>query len=112
MSAKIRSPWVDYVVYLAIRIGVCVVEALPFELACRFAEVLAWLAYHLDTRHRLPAHDNLRNAFPGKHSDADIDAIVRNVYRHFCTMLIEMIHMPRRYHLHNYKQHTVLREPH
>ena len=35
--------------------------------------------------------------------------IARGVYEHFCTVLIEIMHMPRRFHLHNYKQSTVLR---
>jgi Kdo2-lipid IVA lauroyltransferase/acyltransferase len=111
MAAKIRSPWNDYLVYLAVRVVVCIIQALPFALACRFAESLAWLAYRIDKRHRLVAGENLHKAFPGQYSEAEIDALVRNVYRHFCTMLIELAFMPRRYHLHNYKQHTVLREP-
>ena len=110
MSAKIRSPWMDYLVYLAVRIAVCVIQALPFALACRFAAGLAWLVYHIDKRHRLVAFENIDKAFRGKYSPAEIDILVRNVYRHFCTMAIEMVFMPRRYHLHNYKRHAYFRD--
>src|SRR5262249_5730587 len=34
----------------------------------------------------------------------------REVYRHFCTVLIEVMHMPRRYHLHNYKRIACLKD--
>ena len=111
MSAKNRSPVADYLVYLVVRIFVCVIEALSFETARRFANVLGWVAYKIDKRHRLVARENLQTAFPGQHTEAELDRIVRGVFQHVCTMLIETIHMPRRYHLHNYKQFTNLREP-
>src|SRR5437879_3688232 len=111
VSAKKRQPALDYLVYLVVRILVCVIQALSYEAGCAFARILAWLIYQVDKRHRLVAIDNLQKAFPGTYSDAEVDTIVRRVYLHFCTLLIELIHMPRRYHLHNYKRFVVLREP-
>jgi KDO2-lipid IV(A) lauroyltransferase len=111
MSAKNRSAVADYLVYIVVRILVCVVQALSFETACRVAGLLAWVAYQVDRRHRLVAMENLQKSFPGQHSEEDRDRIVRGVYRHFCAIVIETVHMPRRYHLHNYKQFTSLREP-
>jgi KDO2-lipid IV(A) lauroyltransferase len=90
---------------------VCVLQALSFETARRFADLLAWIAYRLDKRHRQVAIENLQKAFP-EYTDAQIDVVVRGVYRHFCGMLIEIVHLPRRYHLHNYKKSTVLRGSH
>ena len=111
MAEKKRSPTADYLVYLAVRILVCIIQALPFDAGRQFARFLAWVVYKIDKRHRLVAIDNLRKAFPGRYTDGEIDAIVRNVYRHFCTILIEILHLPRRYHLHNYKEHITLRDP-
>lgn len=108
--AKQRSRWADYAVYLAVRILVCIIQALPFDLACRCAAVLAWAAYRIDRRHRLVAIENLQKAFPGRYSDQEIDQLVRGVYRHFCTLLIEIMQMPRRYHLHNYKRHILIHD--
>ena len=111
MARKERSQTLDYLVFLAGRVLVCIIAALSFEKACGFARVLAWVVHHLDKRHRLVAAENLRKSYGGELTDAQIDAMVRGVYLHFATMLIEIIHMPRRYHLHNYKRFAVLREP-
>jgi hypothetical protein len=43
---------------------------------------LAWLAYRVDRRHREVARDNLRHAFPYQYDDAELDELVRAVYRH------------------------------
>jgi KDO2-lipid IV(A) lauroyltransferase len=111
MPEKKRSRTADYLVYLAVRILVCLIQALPFDVGCQFARLLAWLVYKIDKRHRLVATENLQKSFPGQHTDAEIDRIVRDVYVHFCTILVEIMHLPRRLHLHNYKQSVVLHEP-
>ncbi len=111
MSEKKRKPALDYLVYLAVRILVCVIQALPYDAGRAFARFLAWVVYKVDKRHRLVAIENLQKAFPGKYTDAEIDTIVRGVYRHFCALLIEIMHMPRRFHLHNYKRQVFLRAP-
>jgi KDO2-lipid IV(A) lauroyltransferase len=92
--AKQRSPLADYAVYLAVRLTVCVVQAMGWRVALGLAEGLAWLAHRLDKRHRKVAADNLRTAFPDWPRDK-IDRTVRDVYRHFLTVAIEMIKLPR-----------------
>ena len=42
------------------------------------ARVLAWLAYHVDRRHRLVAADNLRHAFPDL-DEVAVDRLVADV---------------------------------
>ena len=105
MGDKKRSPAADLLVYAMVRVVVCVLQSLSFESALSFAEFLAWLAYRVDKRHRLVAEENLRKAFPGQYSDAQIDAMVRETYRHWCRVLIEILFIPRRLHLTNYKKH-------
>lgn len=102
--AKKHSPLRDYLVYLAVRLVVCVLQALSFAAACQVARFLGWLAYKVNRRHRLVAIENLQKAFPGKYSDAEIDLMVRGVYRHFLTVLMEIVHLPRRLHANNWKQ--------
>jgi KDO2-lipid IV(A) lauroyltransferase len=94
----------DYAVYLAVRLLLCFLQALSYEKACELAAGLAWLAHKLDRRHRLVAHENLRNAFPGRYSYAELDALVRNVYRHFCIVVVEMAHLPRMMRLSNWRE--------
>jgi KDO2-lipid IV(A) lauroyltransferase len=108
MSDKQRSHFVDFLVYLIVRLLVCVLQALSFEAASAFARFLAWLAYHVDKRHRLVALENVEKAFPGRYSDAERDALVRQVYRHFCTLVVEIVHIPRKLHVGNWKDHIVL----
>ncbi len=102
--SKPRSSVVDFSVYLLVRILVCVLQMMSFKMACQFAGFLAWLAYRVDRRHRLVALDNLEHAFPGKYSVGQRAVMVRAVYRHFCTLLMEIIHLPRRLHLGNWKE--------
>src|SRR5437867_13109547 len=89
--SRSRSLVVDYLVYSLVRVLVAVIQLLPYRTGCQFAAGLAWLAYHVDKRHRLVAVENLRHAFPGRYSDAELDALVRAVYRHFCTLIIDII---------------------
>lgn len=96
--AKKRSPVADYAVYLVLRCIVCVVQACSLQVGRQFAAGLAWLVYHLDRRHREVARDNLRQAFPGRYDDAALDKLVRETITHFCTLAIEIIHLPRVFH--------------
>jgi KDO2-lipid IV(A) lauroyltransferase len=102
--AKPRSKAVDFTVYLLVRIVLCIFQALSLETCSRLADRLAWLLYHLDRRHRLVADDNLRHAFKDRYTPQQRDALVRAVYRHFCTMMMEVIHMPRRLRATNWKE--------
>jgi KDO2-lipid IV(A) lauroyltransferase len=110
MAAKKRSAMLDYLVYVLVRIVVCVIQALPFDTARGLARLLAWLVHRVDKRHRLVAADNLRASFGNDYSEAEIDQMVRHVYLHFCTMLIEIMFFPRKLHLHNYKQSIYIRD--
>jgi KDO2-lipid IV(A) lauroyltransferase len=106
--AKPRSKVADYLVYLLVRFFLCVIQALSLRAALRLAEGLAWIAYYVDRRHRLVADDNLRHAFPGVYDDRQRDRLVRAVYRHFCMMLMEIVHLPRKLHATTWRQYMEL----
>ncbi|MFO0934913.1 MAG: lysophospholipid acyltransferase family protein [Gemmataceae bacterium] len=105
MSKKVRSKSVDYLVYLIVRGLVCVLQGLPRRMAFGFAEGLGWLAHRINKRHRLVAAENLRFAYPEK-PPAEIDRLVRDCYRHFCRMLVEMILLPRVLRVENYQNYA------
>lgn len=107
--AKPRSAVSDYAVYLVVRLVVCLLQAMSWRLASGFAVGLAWLAYRVDRRHREAAMDNLRHAFP-ESSDAENDARVRAVYRHFCMLLVEITHLPRYLHPCNWREYVHFRD--
>jgi KDO2-lipid IV(A) lauroyltransferase len=95
MAKKPRSPVADLGVYLAVRLLVCVLQAVPVVAAFGLADLLAGLAYRLDKRHRRVAAENLGHAFP-RWSTAAIDLTVRGCYRHFCRLLVELVLLPRK----------------
>jgi KDO2-lipid IV(A) lauroyltransferase len=105
MSDKKRSKLLDFLVYIVIRCVACALLSLSFEMACSFSRFLAWLAYRVDKRHRLVARENLEKAFPGRYSAAEIDEMVRAVYRHFSRLLMEILFIPRKLHPANWRQH-------
>lgn len=96
---KSRSRVADYLVYLAVRVVVCVLQILSLEQGKRLARGLAWLLHRLDRRHRLVALDNLQHAFGDELSEGARADMVRAVYVHFCTMLVEMVQLPRLMHV-------------
>src|SRR5207248_1894004 len=92
--AKARSQALDLLVYLLVRLLVCVLQGLSYEAARAFAGALAWLAYRVDRRHREVAFDNLRHAFPGRYTPRQLDDLVKKVYLHFCILVVELVHLP------------------
>jgi KDO2-lipid IV(A) lauroyltransferase len=93
-----RRHVLDYLVYLTVRLIVGIAQALSVEQSYAFARFLAVLAYRVDARHRAQALENLRQAFGDRYSEDERDHIVRGVYLHFCTMLMEILHIPRKLH--------------
>src|SRR5205085_2710907 len=91
-----RSLLLHYLTYLAVRLFVCLVQSLSYATGVRIAAMLAVLIYRLDRRHREVARENLRRAFPGRYSEKDLSGLILATYRHFCTMLVEISHLPRK----------------
>ncbi len=98
----------DFLVYVAVRLVVALAQALTIKQAYALAGWFAWLAYTVDRRHRNVGLENLKHAFGDRYTDAERDAIIRAVYRHFCTMLMEILHTPRSLHLTNWRDKVVL----
>ncbi len=105
--AKERSKVADYAVYFVVRVIICLIQMLSYPAASKAAKLLAWLIYRVDKRHRNVADENLRHAFPNLDA-AQRDQRVRAVYLHFCTLLIEIIHIPRKLHPSNWRRYLDL----
>jgi Kdo2-lipid IVA lauroyltransferase/acyltransferase len=106
--SQARSRTADYAVYLLVRIFVCIIQILSHEAARKFARALAGLIYRVDRRHRHVADENLRHAFGEQLDEQQRDAMVRAVYVHFCTMLVEIIQFPRKFHPSNWRRYAEL----
>ena len=105
----VMKPITDWLVYLAVRLVLCLIQSLRLETGYALARLIGLLGYHLNQRHRLVAEDNLRRAFPGRYSQAELDAIVRAVYVHFASIIIEIAHIPRRLRDTTWHQHIQVR---
>ncbi len=105
--ARPRSRVGDYLVYVAVRLAVCVLQAISPAAASRVAGALAWLAYRIDRRHRLVADENLQHAFP-EIAARERDARVRAVYRHFCGMVLDIAQLPRAMTPRTWRRHLTL----
>lgn len=109
MSRKrARNRAADYAIYLALRLLVAGCQALPVRAGYALADGLALILYRLDRRHRAIAHENLKHAFGTAYDDRQRDGMVRGVYRHFCRMIIEMLHIPRALRLETYRRYVTL----
>jgi KDO2-lipid IV(A) lauroyltransferase len=105
--ASSRSQWLDFLIYVIIRLGLSLLQAFPAELACRMADMLAWIAYWADRRHRRIAIDNLRHAFPRWRSDQH-EAVARGCFRHLLHMVVEIACLPRRLAIGNWRRYVTL----
>ena len=101
--SKKRRLWLDYLAYLAVRSVVACAQMLSIEQSYALARFLGWVIYKVDSRHRQVGIDNLTQAFGDQLTAAKRDQIVRGVYRHFCMMLMEILHTPRKLHLENWR---------
>jgi KDO2-lipid IV(A) lauroyltransferase len=108
--AKARSPLLDYAVYIAFRIGVCILQGMPTGLACLLADGIISIVFHFNRRHREVAIDNLRCAFPGRYTEAKLNALALQVYRHFAATILEVILMPRKVTAKNMRRKIDIRE--
>ncbi len=50
---KTRRPWIDYLVYLAVRLVVAFAQMLTIAQSYALARFLAWVTYKVDARHRM-----------------------------------------------------------
>ena len=105
---KTRRPWIDYLVYLAVRLVVALAQMLTIAQSYALARFLAWVTYKVDARHRMVGIENLRLAYGDRYDDPQRDRIVRSVYLHFCMMIMELLHIPRKIHVTNWRQYARL----
>ncbi len=105
---KRRRPALDYLAYVAVRIIVGVAQAMSIEQSYGLARGLAALLYKVDKRHRKVGMENLKEAFGDRYTEIERDQLVRGVYLHFCMMLMEMLHIPRKLHRENWRDRITL----
>jgi KDO2-lipid IV(A) lauroyltransferase len=101
----------DWLVYLAVRLVICLLQALSLQMCYAFARLLGTFAYKVNGRHRGVTFENLRQAFPGRYSDVQLERMVRAVYMHFASIISEIAHIPRRLRATTCKDYFRFRDP-
>jgi KDO2-lipid IV(A) lauroyltransferase len=97
----------DYLAYLAVRVALCAVQALPLSACQRLAQTLAWLANDVLRLRRRVVEENLRQAFPDRSEDERRD-LARRMWEHLLLMVAEIAHAPRKIHDTNWRQYICL----
>ena len=95
----------DWLVYLAVRLLVCFVQAIPISLCARIAEMLAWLAFDKLEFRAAITMENLSLAFPDM-SEAERKRIARQMWRHIVLLICELVHAPRKIRRYNWRNYV------
>jgi KDO2-lipid IV(A) lauroyltransferase len=100
---------VDYLVYLAVRVVVCVTQALSLETGHQLAKFLAWFFAEVLRIRRKVVDDNLCHAFP-EMTPGERRRLARGMWEHLFLLVFEVAQAPRRIHEHNWRQFLKLRD--
>ena len=91
--------FVNYLVYLLVRLVVGFAQAMSVEQSYAFAEGPGRRSSTGSTGGTArSAWRTSAQAFGDRYTEAERDRIVRGVYLHFCMMLMEILHIPRKLH--------------
>lgn len=100
----------DYLVYLFVRVVICVVQTLSLDVCKRGSEILAFLFGDvLKIRGKL-VETNLKCAFPDA-SPKERRELTRKMWRHLFLMAAEVAHAPRQLHELNWRKKVKLENP-
>lgn len=91
--------------YIAVRLALCQMQELPVPSALAVTEGTGSLAYRLLKGRSRTGRDNLAAAFPEK-SPAEIDALLRDVYRNLARTASEMFLLRRRVRPSNWREYA------
>ncbi len=107
MLALLLKRTLDYLVYLVVRILLCVVEALPVETCASLARGTATLCCDVLRFRWDVIDDNLRHAFP-QLSDRQRRDLTWGMWEHLFLLLVEVVHAPRKIHDTNWRDFASL----
>lgn len=97
----------DYLVYLAVRILICVVQAMRMETGQLVARRLAWLfADALGIRSKV-VDENLLHAYPDL-APEERQRLARQMWEHLFLLVMEVAHTPRKIHETNWRKYVHL----
>jgi KDO2-lipid IV(A) lauroyltransferase len=102
-----RQRIVDFLVYVVVRILICIVQAMRIETGERLARTLAWLFCDLLHIRSAVVDDNLAHAFP-EMSPAERLHLAQRMWEHLFLLVLEVAHTPRKIHQTNWRDYVRL----
>lgn len=101
--------WADALVYVAVRVAVCVIQTVRIETCVPAVRVTAWLLYHVFRIRRRVIDENLEKTF-GNWSDRQRRLVALKMWEHLLLMVCEVAHAPRKLHIFNFDRHIEFRD--
>lgn len=102
-----RQQMVDFLVYVVVRIFICIVQAMRMDTGQWVAKALAWLFSDVLKIRRGVVDDNLAHAFP-EMSPGDRLQLARRMWEHLFLLVLEVAHTPRKIHETNWRDYIKL----
>jgi KDO2-lipid IV(A) lauroyltransferase len=103
-----RRQIIDFLVYVVVRILICVVQAMSVATGQRFAHLLAWLFCDVLHIRSAVVDDNLAHAFP-EMSASERLRLARQMWEHLFLLVLEVAHTPRKIHETNWRDFVSLK---
>lgn len=102
-----RKRIVDFLVYVVVRILICIVQAMPIDTSHRHARALARLFCNVLRVRGGVVDDNLAHAFP-ELSPVERLHLARRMWEHLFLLVLEVAHTPRKIHETNWRDYVTL----
>jgi Kdo2-lipid IVA lauroyltransferase/acyltransferase len=99
---------VDFLVYVVVRILICVVQAMRIETGRRIARGLAWFFCDVLQIRGKVVDDNLAHAFPEMPPGERL-RLARRMWEHLFLLVLEVAHSPRKIHETNWRDYVSLK---
>jgi KDO2-lipid IV(A) lauroyltransferase len=102
-----RSRTLDLAAYLAVRLAICLIQAMSLESCQAWARRAAWALWHVLRIRRRVIDANLLIAFP-RSTHAQRQRLALAMWEHLLVMLAEIAHAPRKVHRTNWRCHSTI----
>lgn len=86
------SDILEYVLFIKL---IIIFRSIPYKISKKIGEMLFYLVYLMDKKHRKVAHDNLSIAFKNDKNEEEIGQIIKDLYRNMGKWLVEFICIPK-----------------
>lgn len=103
-----RQQVIDYLVYVVVRILICIVQGIRLETGQRLARSLAWLFCDVLRVREAVVDENLAHAFP-QMPRSERKALARRMWEHLFLLVLEVAHAPRKIHETNWRDFVCLK---